>query len=219
MVTVHCGSADGVGGLAGSVQPLILSKPLCSAHQAAAASSASARVGAVNSRQYFAFFNTSDGNLSPSHSRGIGSEAASAKSYLPTSTAGSDWFQYSLRTEGEGAMRPGSNHGASLPKVSDESTFHLQCWRSKERLDKCRRSDRVVLQESSPVFPGGDTSSARPSPQLGRALFQGRLSGPPARGHVVVGAIVHADGPAGLKDFKGLFIDGLGATRLRRSPE
>jgi hypothetical protein len=39
------------------------------------------------------------------------------------------------------------------------------------------------------------------------------------RVHLVVGEIVHADGPAGQKDSKGLFIDGLGASRLRRSPE
>jgi hypothetical protein len=33
------------------------------------------------------------------------------------------------RAEGEGAMRPGSNHGAKLEPVgsSDESTFCLQC--------------------------------------------------------------------------------------------
>ena len=63
MVTVQCGSASDAGGLAGSVQPLILSNPLCWAHHAAAAFSASDRVAAVNSLQYFAFFNTSGDNL------------------------------------------------------------------------------------------------------------------------------------------------------------
>src|SRR6266498_143151 len=57
MVTVHCGSAPGAGSLAGRVQPLILSTPLCSAHQVVAAFSACARVAAVNALQYLAFFN------------------------------------------------------------------------------------------------------------------------------------------------------------------
>ena len=57
MVTVHCGEPPGGGSPPGRVQPLIVSKPLCSAHQEAAARSASSRVGAVNARQYFAVFN------------------------------------------------------------------------------------------------------------------------------------------------------------------
>jgi hypothetical protein len=57
-VAVQCGAAPGADAFAGIVQPLILSKPLCSAHQLAAAFSASARVGAVNSLQYLALFGT-----------------------------------------------------------------------------------------------------------------------------------------------------------------
>jgi len=57
IVAVHCVSPPGGVSGPGSVQPLILSKPLCSAHQEAAARSASARVAAVNARQYFAVFN------------------------------------------------------------------------------------------------------------------------------------------------------------------
>jgi hypothetical protein len=64
MVAVQHGAADVLDGAAGNIQPLILSNPLCSAHQLAAAFSASDRVAAVNSRQYFAFFNTLDCNLS-----------------------------------------------------------------------------------------------------------------------------------------------------------
>ena len=56
IVTVHCGSAPGPGSVAGRVQPLILSNPLCSAHQVAAAFSACARLAAVNALQYLAFF-------------------------------------------------------------------------------------------------------------------------------------------------------------------
>src|ERR1044071_4415158 len=57
IVTVHCGSLPGAASGAGRVQPLTLSNPLCSAHQAAAAFSAAARVAAVNALQYLAFFN------------------------------------------------------------------------------------------------------------------------------------------------------------------
>jgi hypothetical protein len=92
--------------LAGSVQPLILSKPLCSAHQAAAASSASARVGAVNSRQYFAFFNTSDGNLSPSHLRESVLRRHLQSLIYPHQQLGVIGFNNSLRAEGaEGSAR------------------------------------------------------------------------------------------------------------------
>ncbi len=63
IVAVHCGSAPGGASLAGSVQPLILSNPSCSAHQAAAAFSACARVAAVNALQYLAFFNMPVGDL------------------------------------------------------------------------------------------------------------------------------------------------------------
>ena len=64
MVTVQLSPVDSAEGAAGNVQPLILSNPLCSAHQLAAAFSASDREAAVNARQNFAFFNTSDWNLS-----------------------------------------------------------------------------------------------------------------------------------------------------------
>ena len=57
MVTVQYGEPPGGESPPGKVQPLILSKPLCSAHQEAAARSASSRVAAVNARQYFAVLN------------------------------------------------------------------------------------------------------------------------------------------------------------------
>ena len=63
IVTVQCAAPPGLGSPAGSVQPLILSSPLCSAHHEAAAFSASARVAAVNARQYFAVFNMPVGAL------------------------------------------------------------------------------------------------------------------------------------------------------------
>lgn len=64
IVTVQCDAPPGAESGAGSVQPLILSYPLCSAHHEAAALSASARVAAVNARQYFAFFSIFVGILS-----------------------------------------------------------------------------------------------------------------------------------------------------------
>jgi hypothetical protein len=63
IVTVQFCVPPGPESGAGSVQPLILSNPLCSAHQEDAAFSASARVAAVNARQNFAVFNIPVGSL------------------------------------------------------------------------------------------------------------------------------------------------------------
>src|SRR5262245_41651603 len=85
IVAVHCGLPPAAGRLAGRIQPLILSSPLWVAHHAAAALSASARVAAVNARQYLAFFNIWNATFSPLPHYNSPPGATSPKAGLPTS--------------------------------------------------------------------------------------------------------------------------------------